>query len=334
MNRILTFALLSILGVASPLRVNAQENDLPDRRNPQFSSERLQRPPEEGNDAAEEPDFAFIAGGPYTQPKGSFQLIMAGQVGKRSVAQGASTLKRSEYGTLLRNEWGLTDRWELDLVAPGSGERDAVRGIPPQSIFALSDSLIGIRYRLFKEGSFPLTLTMGPQLILPTGSVALGTSVGKAGYAWDLSTAKDWGGPVFIFSSFNYSFFPSVRSPVGISARRFNLYNYSFASALGYRALETGGGATPHHDVHGFVEFGLNRAESFDGIGGKSAEVNLVVAPGIRYGLMTHYRNGVEEHLLEVGISFPFGLNDRTPGRGVILQVQFEHILNRWATSE
>lgn len=334
MNRILTFALLVIFVVASPWQVNGQENDLPDPRNLQFSSERSQQPLEAQTDAAEEPDFAFVAGGPYTQPRGSFQLIMAGQVGTRSVIQGASTLKHSEYGTLFRNEWGLTDRWELDLVAPGSGERDAVSGIPPQSTFAVSDSLIGIRYRLFKEGSFPLTLTMGPQLILPTGNVALGTSAGKTGYAWDLSTAKDWGGPVFIFGSFNYSFFPSVPNPTGISARRFNLYNYSFGSALGYRAYETGRGAAPHHDVHGFVEFGLNRTESFDGIGGKSAEVNLVVAPGVRYGLMTHYRNGVEEHLVEVGVSFPFGLNDQTPRRGVILQLQFEHIFTRWAASE
>ena len=69
-------------------------------------------------------------------------------------------------------------------------------------------------------------------------------------------------------------------------------------------------------------------------MGGKTAEVNMIIAPGVRYGFMTHYRNGVENHLVEIGVSFPFGLNNQTPGRGVIFQVQLEHIFNRWAILE
>lgn len=328
MNRFITFATLTILAMTIQTPAHGQENDA------QFSPERLQQPSDAQIDVAEEPDFAFIAGGPYTQPKGSYQVIMAGQAGTRSIPQGPATLKHTEYGTLFRNEWGLTDRWELDLIAPDAGEKDTVNGIPLQSSFAMGDSLIGIRYRLLKEDSFPFTLTMGPQLIIPTGNVGLGTGVGPTGYAWDISTAKDWGGPLFIFNSLNYSFFPSVRGALGSSPHRFSLNNFSFGSALGFRVLEAGRGQAPHHDVHGFVEYGLTRTESLGASIGKTAEVNMLVAPGVRYGFMTHYRNGVEEHLVEVGVSFPFGLNDQTPSRGVILQVQFEHVLTRWAIPE
>ena len=58
----------------------------------------------------EEPDFAFIAGGPYTQKAKSTQFISVSQYGWRHTTLGGSTLQHTEFGTLLRNEWGLTDR--------------------------------------------------------------------------------------------------------------------------------------------------------------------------------------------------------------------------------
>jgi hypothetical protein len=259
-----------------------------------------QHPADQG---PEEPDFAFIAGGPYTQPKGSLQLIVAGQWGTRRTAQGSAVVTNSQYATLYRNEWGLTDRWELDLIAPGQGERETLNGTPTLSSFALNDTVLGIRYRLFKEDAFPITLTVGPQIILPTGSVSKGTSVGKTGYAWDLSTAKDWGGRVFIYNSLNYSFFPSVGEPQGLSQRHFDLHNLSFGSALGLRALERERRSDSHQDIHCFLEYGATRTESLESgpLGAvKVANVAMVVAPGVRYG--------------------------------VIVQMQVEHVFGRWAT--
>ncbi len=313
--------------------------DGPGEVSPQIAGETV-RPPQQpvtpANQGPEEPDFAFIAGGPYTQPQGSFQIIMAGQWGTRSVIQNASTLRMTQYGTLFRNEWGLTDRWELDLIAPGAGERDTVNGIRTLSDFAMADSVLGVRYRLLKESAHPFTLATGPQIILPTGSIASGTSVGKTGYAWDLSTAKDWSGPVFMFNSLNYSFFPSVSDPLGNSPRRFTLHNFAYGGTLGIRALERDHGPGAHHDLHCFVEYGVARTETLASGANptKAAEVNMVMAPGFRYGFMTRYRNGVEQHLLEVGVSFPFGLNTQTPSHGLIVQVQIEHIFSRWALQE
>jgi len=271
-------------------------------------------------DEPEEPDFAFIAGGPYTQKKNSIQVIFPTQFGRRRSNLGGSTLEHAEFGTLLRTEWGLTDRLELDVIFSAEGERDFLGERKVHSTFALSDSVAGIRYRLLREPSAPLTITMGPQLILPTGSFASGTGFESVGYAWDLSTAKDWGGPEFLYSSMNYAFFPTVHAPG--STRRFNLQNVFWGSALCLRPLEMDRGPN-HHDVHVFLEYGLGREEGLetDGPICKAAGTVSLFAPGIRYGFLTRTKK-----LLEIGVSFPIGLNHNTPRGGVIVQLQFENV--------
>jgi hypothetical protein len=272
------------------------------------------------DDEPEEPDFAFVAGGPYTQKRNSIQLIFPTQWGRRTSQLSGGTLQHAEFGTLLRTEWGLTDRWELDVIFAAEGERDFLGTRRVNSTFAFSDSVVGIRYRLFQESSAPLTLAMGPQVILPRGSFLSGSGFENTGYAWDLATAKDWGGPVFLYSSLNYSFFPSVRAP-GV-ARHFNLHNLFWGSALGLRPLERARGSN-HHDVHLFFEYGLGREEGLvtDGPIRKAADTVSLFAPGIRYGFLTGTKR-----LIEVGVSFPIGLNENTPRGGVILQVQFENV--------
>lgn len=268
----------------------------------------------------EEPDFAFVAGGPYTQKRNSIQLIVATQWGRRTSQLSGGTLQHAEFGTLLRTEWGLTDRWELDVILAAEGERDFLGTRRVNSTFAFSDSVVGIRYRLLQESSAPLTLAVGPQVILPTGSFLSGSGFENTGYAWDLATAKDWGGPVFLYSSMNYAFFPSVQAPGG--GRQFNLQSVFWGSALGLRPLEADLGPN-HHDVHVFLEYGLGREERLetDGPVRKAAEAVSVFAPGIRYGFLTSRKK-----LLEVGVSFPIGLNQNTPRGGVIVQVQFENV--------
>ena len=185
-RRWLVFRSISALAILALLVAPLFAQDGPGEVSPPIARETVrpaQQPDTPANQGPEEPDFAFIAGGPYTQPQGSFQIIMAGQWGTRSVIQNASTLRTTQYGTLFRNEWGLTDRWELDLIAPGAGERDTVNGVPALSSFAVADSVLGVRYRVLKESAHPFTLTTGPQLILPTGNVLLGTGIGKMGYA-------------------------------------------------------------------------------------------------------------------------------------------------------
>jgi len=202
------------------------------------------------------------------------------------------------------------------------------RGTGPNlldSDFALSDSVLGIRYRLLQESRAPLTLTMGPQLILPTGSMARGTGFDQAGLAWDVAAAKDWGGPVCLYTSLNYSLFPNVRLPRPAARSAFSLHNLFWGTALGMRPLEKDHGSS-HHDVHAFLEFGLGVQQDLAGDAAtvrRVTDVHTLVSPGIRYGLMK--RNA---DIYEIGIAFPMGLDRGAPRYGIILQLQFEHVFH------
>ncbi|HUU12852.1 MAG TPA: hypothetical protein VM182_03970 [Terriglobia bacterium] len=276
------------------------------------------------DDEPEEPDFAFIAGGPYTQKKQSIQFIFPGQWGRRRSSLGGSALSHVELGTLLRTEWGLTDRWELDFIFAADGERNRLEGTTVGSDFALSDTVLGARYRLLDESFAPLTLAMGPQIIIPTGNLLRGTGFEKTGYAWDLAAAKDWGGSIFLYSSLNYSFFPSVNGAGGAKGRAFNLQNVFWATALGLRPFERPHG-TSHHDIHLFLEYGLGREEGLESRAAGLAKVSSVqslFAPGIRYGILTRTKK-----LFEIGVSLPRGLSQDIPRGGIILQIQFERFL-------
>jgi hypothetical protein len=283
----------------------------------------IQSTPQQEADEAEEPDFAFISGGPYTQKKNSIQFILPAQWGRRTSIIGGSILQHAEFGTLLRTEWGLTDRWELDMIMSAEGERDRLSGRTLTSNFSLADSIVGVRYRLLQESSAPFTLAMGPQVIFPSGSLLRGTGFDTTGFAWDLAAAKDWGGPAFLYTSVNFAVFPSVNDPALGSSRDFNLHNVFWAAALGLRPLEKPHG-TSHHDIHLLLEYGLGHEDRLEtGAAGTTrvSELVTVFAPGIRYGFLTRTKK-----LLEIGVSFPIGLNQHTPQGGLILQVQFENV--------
>lgn len=275
------------------------------------------------DDEPEEPDFAFIAGGPYTQRKTSPQFIIPSTWSRRTSTMGGIRSRSSESEILLRTEYGLTDRWEVDVIFSASGERIDLGQQRLASTFALADSLVGVRYRLLRESSAPITLTMGPQIIIPTGSFASGTGNSAAGVAWDLAAAKDWGGPVFVYASGNYAYFPSVSPVVANGSQHFSLHNVFAATALGLRPLEKDSGPN-HHDVHMYLEYGVSRQEGLD-IGAavqKAATTVSVFAPGVRYGFLT-----AKSKLIEIGVSFPIGLNQSTPRGGIIVQFQIENLI-------
>jgi hypothetical protein len=271
----------------------------------------------------EEPDFAFISGGPYTQIKNSFQLIFPNHWGRRRSSVAGGILHHAEFGSLTRAEWGITDRWEFDVVFGAEGERDVLGERKLVSDFYWADTMVGVRYRLLREASAPFTLTMGPQFMLPTGNLLRGTGFEKAGYGWEITGAKDWGGPVFVVMSLDYALFPSVQIPDPTSSRHFNLQNMSWATALGLRPWEKDRG-TSHHDIHLFLEYGLGREEGLERGNPitKVSDTLSVVAPGVRYGFLTRRKD-----LFEIGVSIPLGITQSTPRTGVIFQIQFERIL-------
>jgi hypothetical protein len=274
-------------------------------------------------DEPEEPDFLFIAGGPYTQKKTSPQFIIPSAWSRRTSTVGGTQSRHSEFSTLFRTEYGLTDRWEMDVIFSASGEQAYQGQQRLVSTFALADSVVGLRYRILRESSAPITLTMGPQIIIPTGSFASGTGNSAAGVAWDLAAAKDWGGPVFVYASANYAYFPSVNPGVANGPQHFPLHNVSGATALGFRPLEKDSGPN-HHDIHMFLEYGVSRQEGLD-IGTtvqKAATTVSLFAPGVRYGFLT-----ARSKLIEIGVSFPIGLSQATPRGGIIVQFQFENLI-------
>jgi hypothetical protein len=271
----------------------------------------------------EEPDYAFIAGGPYTQLKHSIQFIHAFNYGTRRFSVPGGSRNEDEFLFFQRTEWGFTDRLELDVITPAAGSRERISGSATTSDYAFSDTVLGLRYRLLTEEKAPFTLTMGPQLILPTGSVRRGTGAGSAGFAWDVSAAKDWGGPVFVISSVNYSVLPSANDVTPGSGRGFTLHGAEWAAALGIRALERPSGEA-NHDIHVFLETGGSwNHEVSPGltVGSRDSKLAWVFAPGVRYGFIT-----AKKTLVEIGISVPIGLGPNGPKKGIIIQFQFERV--------
>ena len=99
----------------------------------------------------------------------------------------------------------------------------------------MTDAVIGARYRMLDEATAPVTVATGPQIILPTGSVQKGTGLGGTGFAWDVAVSKDWGGPVFLFNTFNYHVIPSGDDTTPGSSKKFSLHGTTWATAIGLR---------------------------------------------------------------------------------------------------
>jgi len=275
----------------------------------------------------EEPDFAFIAGGPYTQLKNSIQIIH--QSGYSTRCFPVSGGHRNEDGFLffLRTEWGITDRLELDVITPGSGSRVRLNGSSVSRELGFNDAIIGVRYRLLSEETARFTLTAGPQVILPTGSVRRGTGNGSPGVAWDVAAAKDWGGPVFLYSSLNYKVLPSADDPTPASAKQFTLHGLQWATALVFRPLERPLASGENRDLHAFFEAGgswSHEVEPGAMVGSRQGKLLWLVSPGLRYGFLT-----ARKTLVEIGVAAPIGLGPNGPKRGLIVQFQFERLVGK-----
>ncbi len=269
----------------------------------------------------EEPDFAFISGSGYTQVKNTSQFIHQSSYGTRRFPLLGGSLHHDEYQFFQRAEYGITDRWEMDFQIPVQGSRTRFNGSTIGSSHALADGLIGARYRFLNEEKAPVTLTMGPQVIFAFGSVRKGTGNGSVGFAWDLAVSKDWGGPVFLFTTANYHAFPRAQDATPASSKRFLLNGFNFAAALGIRALERDRGSA-HHDIHVFLEEGGAWEQQVDPgatAGTRSGQLSWLVSPGIRYGYMTSRKT-----LIEIGFAAPLGLGPNGPKHSFLIQFQYE----------
>ncbi len=280
---------------------------------------RAQAPDEK--DEPEEPDFAFVSGSGYTQIKNTMQIIHQSSYGRRRFPLRGGKLHEDEYQFFQRVEYGITDRWEVDFHFPVQGSRTRLNGSTIDGSHALADGLIGARYRFLDEQKSPVTLTMGPQFIYPSGSVRKGTGNGSVGFAWDVAVSKEWRGPVFLFTTANYHAFPRAQDPTPGSSERFLRNGVNFATALGIRALERDRGSA-HHDIHVFLEGGGAWEQQVDPgpvVGTRQGQLAWLVAPGVRYGYMTSRKT-----LIEIGVAAPIGLGPNGPKHGFLIQFQYE----------
>ena len=292
------------------------------------ASAQAQAPPQQSD--PEEPDYAFLAGGPYTQLRNSIQIIHATSFGTRRFTLPGGRRNEDEFVFFTRTEWGFTDRLELDVITPAQGSRRRDSSATLSSSYGYADTVLGVRYRLLDEEGAPITLTMGPQLILPTGSVREGLGAGSTGFAWDVSAAKDWRGPVFLFSSFNYSVLPRAEDTTPGSRARHLLHGLGWATAVGIRALENSRGDGARHDLHLMLEgTGSWEQEVVPAIprilqGTREGRLSWAIAPGLRYGFLTKALT-----LTEIGVAVPIGLGPNGPKWGIHFQFQFERVFGR-----
>ena len=265
-------------------------------------------------EAPEEPDFFFLTGGPYTQKKNSPQIIWANQW----LLAGVAGTETRDYVGAGRFEWGLTDRWDADFEFGALSLHERTLGLTTFSESGADDLLVGVRYRLLREESAPLTLTTGPQLIAPLASRRRGLGSGEMAYAWDVAAAKDWGGPVFLVASVNLSLTPDVPAFPDGSGPRFDLSAVNWGAALGWRALERATADGANHDIHVLLELGGAREDALEA-GQRLRSTDVLFSPGLRYGFLS--RAGA---LAEIGVAVPIGVTDSAPDWGLILQVQYE----------
>jgi hypothetical protein len=266
----------------------------------------------EGSEA-EEPDFFFLTGGPYTQKKNSPQVIWANQW----FWDANGSREAHAYVGGGRAEWGLTDRWEVDFEFGALRLREQEPGVAETTASGADDLLVGVRYRLLREPRFPFTLTLGPQVIAPVASRREGLGTGAVGYSLDLAAAKDWGGPLFMAASLNLAVRPKVPVLSG-SDQEVDLSVVGWGTALGLRPLERSTQTGAHHDLHLLLEVGGARIEEV-GDSDRARFTEVLFAPGLRYGFLSS-----AGALAEIGISFPVGLTGSSPDWGFILQLQFE----------
>ncbi|GEM_PF-1834820 len=273
-------------------------------------------------DEPEEPDFAFISSSAYLQGKNSAQFIHQTAYGtRRFIEPSGGGRNEDEFLFFQRLEYGLTDRWEFDFVLPAAGSRTRLNGRTIASQYALADGLVGVRFGLLREGNAPVTLSMGPQLIFPSGSVRRGTGSGSPGFAWDVAASKDWRGPIFLYTTFNYHVLPWASDTTPDSARGFRLHGADWATAVGLRALERSRHGR-RQDIHILFEGGGSwQQEVKPGVtfGERKGKLSWVVSPGIRYGFQTSRRT-----LVEIGVAAPIGLGPHGPKHGIIIQFQYE----------
>ncbi len=271
----------------------------------------------------EEPGFAFLTGRPYTQAAGLLQVLWTTHASKDTFELQGVSQQIWVFENTLRLEWGLTDDLEIDLHSGWAFSTGSVDGTPVGDERGLTDSMLGVRYRFLDEARAPLTLTFGPQFLIPTGDPDKGFGTGEIGTAFDLTLARDWGGPFFTYASALYELTPGVDDPVPNSDRTFTVDAFSYAFALGTRLMKRRGNpGAVDEDLHFLLEFRGAREHRLETTAAgtrRSLSGPLELGLGLRYGIVFPDRR-----LVEAGLLVSLGLNEAADDAALVLQIQWQ----------
>jgi len=141
----------------------------------------------------EEPDYAFLVNSPYVEEKGEVQVIGAIRFDTR---RGHPDQKFSN--AFARTEWGLTDRWELDLMT------FLDRGRFPGARRFLGRCALSGAQRIARRAHFLQYRTA----IAPSHGQDRERRHGTRRLRLDVTAGKDFGNPIFTYYSVNYAATP------------------------------------------------------------------------------------------------------------------------------
>jgi hypothetical protein len=266
----------------------------------------------------EEPDFAFLSSTPYTGHAGTPEVFLGAQLGVDGDVGPEGKESARELVTTARVEVGITD--DLELAAAFGYALEAVKldGEPFEVADGLLDTTVELRYRFLDEKDAPLNFTAGPLLILPTGKHEQGFGLGRVGWGLEAAAGRDFG-RVYVGAWIQRVWTYEVLVP---EERGLDLHTLQYSLSVIGKLLERrdAGGSLSH--LHGYLEVSAARntqvsAAEFTPDPSRERGIEAyAVAPGISYGVEAA---GGEK--VDVGLSFPIGLNAEADDWGAIVQV-------------
>lgn len=221
----------------------------------------------------------------YPQEKGEFQFTFVSKFSKSA--------ETSWFETPLRVEYGLTDRWQVELEWSGINRLRTSKG----KTRGPGDLQIGTKYSWMNIHGANLHLAAGFELGLPTGSVAKGIGEGQIEYEPYVVVARDFPklDRLQLFSQLGISF-----------TQRVTETDDDDDEARG-RTLEWNSGFfLPYRKARLTAEFNWSR---------NSHENSLYVTPGIIWKLPRE---------VEFGFGMPFGVSRGTDRFRAIVTLTYE----------
>lgn len=272
-------------------------------------------------EAFEGEDFLFRLEEAYTSEAGELEVsftfgFLEGQETEREFEfeDGGREIERETsrgrtYDYLVEIEYGLTDRFQIELEIPYTSIREhGPDGL--EKAAALGDLELGFGYALIQESETLPAVTAVFEMTLPTGDYRQGIGTDRVGFGGALAVSRDFG-PWVGHLNFGYEY---------VNDARLRFSNRSDGPKRDLSGFEYGVGAAFKFSeaLHGILELAGETEQELE-LDGRRWETELVIIPGLRYGFETESLGS-----FEFGVGFPIGLTSDSDDWGVYAKVQWE----------